>query len=491
MTKEWAFESLAGLQQALEQGDVTSRGLVEYFQGRFEKVNPALNAVVATAFEEALRQADQADSERAEGKVRGPMHGIPMTIKDTFEVVGMPCTAGSRSLANHMPKQNAFTVQRLIDAGAIIFGKTNIPLFAGDIQSFNKVYGVTNNPWDTSRTPGGSSGGAAAALAAGLTPIELGSDLAGSIRTPAHFCGIYGHKPTHGIVSGRGHIPGPPGMLLEPDLATPGPMARSAADLDTMLDVLAAPGPLMGDCWSLKLPEASQKSLADFRVLIWTKDPLGPIDNELQKAYDAMAEKLRAAGAQVTEGAPDGMSLETFVPTYMNLLGSVLSGTLKPAQRRVTAVIAKLAGKFGKQMKLGAHIDKMLTGMTQVHADWLKNHETRLRIARKSEKIFEQYDVVLTPVVMVPAFKHQPKPAVHKRRLPVNGDERAYTELFTWIAPATLMGLPATSAPVGQTSDGLPVNVQIIGGKYQDKTTMKFAELMEESVRGFVAPEGY
>ncbi|MEK9711111.1 MAG: amidase [Thalassolituus sp.] len=491
MTKEWAFESLAGLQQALEQGDVTSRGLVEYFQGRFEKVNPALNAVVATAFDDALRQADTADQERASGNVRGPLHGIPMTIKDTFEVVGMPCTAGSRSLANHMPKQNAFTVQRLIDAGAIIFGKTNIPLFAGDIQSFNKVYGVTNNPWDTSRTPGGSSGGAAAALAAGLTPIELGSDLAGSIRTPAHFCGIYGHKPTHGIVSGRGHIPGPPGMLLEPDLATPGPMARSAADLDTMLDVLAAPGPLMGDCWSLTLPEASQKALADFRVLIWTKDPLGPIDNELQKAYDAMAEKLRAAGAQVTEGAPDGMSLETFVPTYMNLLGSVLSGTLKPAQRRVTAVIAKLAGKFGKQMKLGAHIDKMLTGMTQVHADWLKNHETRLRIARKSEKIFEQYDVVLTPVVMVPAFKHQPKPAVHKRRLPVNGDERAYTELFTWIAPATLMGLPATSAPVGQTSDGLPVNVQIIGGKYQDKTTIKFAELMEESVRGFVAPEGY
>ena len=491
MTKEWAFESLAGLQQALGQGDVTSRGLVEYFRNRLEKVNPQLNAVVATAFDDALRQADTADQERAAGNVRGPLHGIPMTIKDTFEVVGMPCTAGSRSLANHMPKQNAFTVQRLIDAGAIIFGKTNIPLFAGDIQSFNKVYGVTNNPWDTSRTPGGSSGGAAAALAAGLTPIELGSDLAGSIRTPAHFCGIYGHKPTHGIVSGRGHIPGPPGMLLEPDLATPGPMARSAADLDTMLEVLAAPGPLMGDCWSLTLPEASQKSLADFRVLIWTKDPLGPIDNELQKAYDAMAEKLRAAGAQVTEGAPDGMSLETFVPTYMNLLGSVLSGTLKPAQRRVTAVIAKLAGKFGKQMKLGAHIDKMLTGMTQVHADWLKNHETRLRIARKSEKIFEQYDVVLTPVVMVPAFKHQPKPAVHKRRLPVNGDERAYTELFTWIAPATLMGLPATSAPVGQTSDGLPVNVQIIGGKYQDKTTIKFAELMEESVRGFVAPEGY
>ena len=491
MSTEWAFYSAAALQAAQTAGEVTSRQLVEYFRDRMQSHNEKLNAIVASNFDDALAAADRADAERAEGRVRGPLHGIPLTIKDTFEVVGMPCTAGSPSLAKHMPKQNAFTVQRLIDAGAIVFGKTNIPLFAGDIQSYNKVYGVTNNPWDMDRTPGGSSGGAAAALAAGMTPLELGSDLAGSIRTPAHFCGIYGHKPTHGIVSGRGHIPGPPGMLLEPDLATPGPMARSAEDLDTMLDVLAAPGPLMGDCWSLTLPEASQKSLADFRVLIWTRDPLGPIDNELQKAYDAMAEKLRAAGAQVTEGAPDGMSLETFVPTYMNLLGSVLSGTLKPAQRRVTAVIAKLAGKFGKQMKLGAHIDKMLTGMTQVHADWLKNHETRLRIARKSEKIFEQYDVVLTPVVMVPAFQHQPKPAVHKRRLPVNGDERAYTELFTWIAPATLMGLPATSAPVGETSSGLPVNIQIIGAKYQDKTTIRFADLLEKTIRGFKQPAGY
>lgn len=492
MAIEWAYKSITELQAALSAGEVSSRQLVEYFRARMEQFNPALNAIVATNFDDALKAADSADAARARGESLGPLHGIPMTIKDTFEVVGMPCTAGSPSLANHMPKQNAFTVQRLLDAGAIIFGKTNIPLFAGDIQSYNRVYGVTNNPWDISLTPGGSSGGAAAALAAGLTPVELGSDLAGSIRTPSHFCGVYGHKPTHGTVSCRGHIPGPSGMLLEPDLAIPGPMCHSARDLDIMLDVLAAPGPLMGDAWTLTLPACDKKALSEFRVLLWTKDPLSPIDDELQAAYDQMQKHLEAQGVNVTVGAPEGMSLETFVPTYFNLLGAVLSGTLKPAQRAVTAVIARLAEKFGKQMKTGAHIHHLLKGMTQAYADWLRHHETRLRIGKKMEKVFAQYDVVLTPVVMVPAFKHQPKPsAVHKRRLPVNGEARHYTELFMWIAPATLMALPATSAPVGETSTGLPVNVQIIGAKYQDKTTIRFAELLEKSLRGFKKPTGY
>lgn len=491
MSKEWAFCGIAELQAALAAGEVTSRGLVEYFRDRIEKLNPALNAVVATNFDDALSRADAADEARARGESWGPLHGIPMTIKDTFEVVGMPCTAGSRSLAKHMPAENAFTVQRLVDAGAIPFGKTNVPLFAGDLQSFNKVYGTTNNPHDTSRTPGGSSGGAAAALAAGLTPIELGSDLAGSIRTPSHFCGTYGHKPTHGIIASRGHIPGPPGMLLEPDLSTPGPMTRHADDLDVMLDILAAPGPLMGDSWSLTLPEAPEKDLSGYKVLLWTQDSLSPIDDELQAAYTALAAHLKSQGVDVTTGAPEGMSLETFVPTYMNLLGSVLSGTLKPAQRRVTAVIGKLAGKFGAKLKLSAHIDKLLKGMTQVHADWLQQHETRLRIAQKADKLFDQYDVILTPVVHVPAFKHQPKPAMHKRKLHVNGMPGPYTDIFMWIAPATLMGLPATSAPVGSTKNGLPVNVQILGRKYHDKTTIKFASLLEESFRGFVKPEGY
>ncbi|GAA6145798.1 amidase [Thalassolituus maritimus] len=491
MSQEWAYSTVGELSEALASGQVTSRGLVEYFKNRIDTLNPALNAVVATDYDSALSRADEADAARARGESWGPLHGIPMTIKDTFEVIGMHCTAGSRSLAKHMPKSNAFTVDLLVEAGAIPFGKTNVPLFAGDLQSYNKVYGTTNNPRNTECTPGGSSGGAAAALAAGFTPIELGSDLAGSIRTPSHFCGTYGHKPTHGIIASRGHIPGPSGMLMEPDLATPGPMARCAQDLDTLLDVLAVPGPHMGENWSLSLPAAPDKALSDYKVLIWTEDPMSPIDDELKCAYSDMATHLKEQGVDVTIGAPTGFSLESFVPTYMNLLGSVLSGTVKPSQRPIMAALSRLTKTFGKKLKLSAHIDKLLKGMTQAHADWQMNHEKRLQIAKKADKLFDQYDVILTPVVHVPAFKHQSKPPMHKRKLPVNGVPGPYTDIFMWIAPATLMGLPATSAPVGETKDGLPVNVQVLGRKYHDKTTIRFAALLEKSYRGFTKPEGY
>ena len=491
MSKEWAFCGIAELQAALAAGEITSRGLVEYFRDRIEKLNPALNAVVATNYDDALKRADEADAAQAEGDVWGPLHGIPMTIKDTFEVIGMPCTAGSRSLAQHMPKSNAFTVQRLIDAGAVVIGKTNVPLYAGDLQTFNKVYGTSNNPHDVSLTPGGSSGGAASALAAGLTPIELGSDLAGSIRTPSNFCGTYGHKPTHGLLSCRGHIPGPPGMLMEPDLATPGPMARTASDLNLMMDILTVPGPSMGEHWDINLPDAPDKDLQDYKVLLWTEDPLAPIDSEVKAVYDQVLEHLKQKGVNVTVGAPEGMSLETFLPTYLNLLGSVLSGNLKPALRPITSLMGKFANKLVKPLKLSPYIGNVLQGMSQAHAEFLKQHETRLRIARKADRIFDQYDVVLTPVVPVTAFKHQQKPALHMRKLEINGEERPYTEIFNWIAPATLMGLPATSAPVGSTKNGLPVNVQILGRKYHDKTTIKFASLLEKSLRGFIKPEGY
>lgn len=491
MSQEWAYSTINELNQALESGQITSRGLVEYFKNRVEAFNPALNAVVATDYDSALLRADEADAARERGESWGPLHGIPMTIKDTFEVVGMPCTAGSRSLAKHMPKSNAFTVDLLIQAGAIPFGKTNVPLFAGDLQSYNKVYGTTNNPHNTQYTPGGSSGGAAAALTAGLTPIELGSDLAGSIRTPSHFCGTYGHKPTHGIIASRGHIPGPSGMLLEPDLSTPGPMARCAEDLDTLLDVLAVPGPNMGDSWSLSLPAASDKALSDYKVLVWIEDPISPIDNELKSAYSDMVTHLQEQGVDVTVGAPVGFSLESFVPTYLNLLGSVLSGTVKPWQRPIVSVLSRLTKVFGGGLKFSAYIDRVLKGMSQAHADWQVNHEQRLQIAKKADTLFDQYDVILTPVVQVPAFKHQNKSPMFKRKLPVNGVPRPYTDIFMWIAPATLMGLPATSAPVGETKDGLPVNVQVLGRKYHDKTTIRFAALLEKSFRGFIKPEGY
>ncbi|HET8707899.1 MAG TPA: amidase family protein, partial [Pseudomonadales bacterium] len=243
MDSNWLYASAKSLLQAMQDGALSSRQLLELYIKRIEQKNAEINAVVATDLEAARKRADAADAARANGELWGPLHGLPMTIKDTYEVPGMPCTAGAPMYRNHQPSRAAVAVQKLIDAGAIIFGKTNVPLFASDLQSYNKIYGTTNNPWNKALTPGGSSGGAAAALAAGFTAAELGSDIGGSIRTPAHFCGVYGHKVTHGIISMRGHVPGPPGTLGEPDLAVAGPMARAAGDLALLLDVVAGASP--------------------------------------------------------------------------------------------------------------------------------------------------------------------------------------------------------------------------------------------------------
>lgn len=491
MSALWSYSTLAGLRAALDQGEVTSRGLVEYFRDRITALNPALNAVVATDFESALKQADAADEARSRGELSGPLHGIPMTIKDTFEVVGMPCTAGEPYYEKHMPSANAAAVEQLIRAGAIVMGKTNVPLLASDIQSYNKIYGTTNNPWDTTRTPGGSSGGAAAALAAGLTPVELGSDLAGSIRTPASFCGLYGHKPTYGITTMRGHIPGPPGMLREPDMAVTGPLARSADDLATLMQILAGPLPDMGPGWSLRLPAPEKQTLADYKVLLWTKDPDCPVDDSLLKVYRNLAESLKAQGAQVTEGAPDDLSLSSFYPVYMQLLGSVLSPGMPRIQRRIASLMGKLAVLLRPFVNTGKDSEKVLLGVGQEHAQWIRLDEARQRLNTRFQAVFDSYDLVLMPVTMSTAFEHQQKPAVPARKIRINGEPRPYTDMFMWVAPATLTGLPATSAPVGKTDAGLPVNIQIVGAANEDLKTIHFAGLLEETFGGFTPPPGY
>jgi amidase len=239
--REVAFRSAVELAAAIRRKEVSSRELVEHYLARIERFNPPINAVVTLDADRVRARADAADAALARGDLAGPLHGVPMTIKDSIETAGMRTTAGAEIYAKHVPKHDAPAVARLIAAGAVIMGKTNTPRFAMDVQSYNSLFGTTNNPWDLTRTPGGSSGGAAAALAAGLTALELGSDIGGSIRTPAHFCGVYGHKPTHGIVPTRGHIPGPPGTLSEPDIAVLGPLARHAEDLALAMDVVAGP----------------------------------------------------------------------------------------------------------------------------------------------------------------------------------------------------------------------------------------------------------
>lgn len=491
MNTEWLYLSAKQLTRALVQGEISSRALLEAYIERVQQKNAALNAVVAMDLDAARKRADAADQAVANGENWGPLHGLPMTIKDTYEVPGMPCTMGSPQYRNHMPKMAATAAQHLLDAGAIIYAKTNVPLFASDLQSYNKVYGTTHNPWNVAFTPGGSSGGAAAALASGFTAIELGSDVGGSIRIPAHFCGVYGHKVTHGTISMQGHMPGPPGTLGEPDLAVAGPMARTAEDLALLMDVVAGPSPLMQPGWELKLPEAKQESLTDFRVLMWMDDPLCSIDNSMASLYETLKTRLKANGVNVTVGSPLNMVLDDFYPIYLNLLGSLMGSGQPKLVRQVMGVAAPLVQKIGKYLAAPPRFEHIMEGVAQSHADWMVRSQKRLRIREKFLSVFEQFDVILMPAAATTALKHQHQPEMPMRKITINGQKRSYTEMFMWISPATLMGLPATSAPIGVTPAGFPVNLQIMGAPFMDKTTIKFAELLASVMGGFAPPPGY
>lgn len=476
--------SASQLAGALAEGRIGSRELLEHYLARIGQRNAPVNAVIALDAEQARRRADEADAATRRGERWGPLHGLPMTLKDTWEVPGMPCTAGAPQFRDHRPQRPAAVVQRLQQAGAIIFGKTNVPYKALDIQTDNPVHGLTRNPWALGLTTGGSSGGAAAALACGFTPVEVGSDIGGSIRIPAHFCGVYGHKSTHGIVSMRGHVPGDPGHIGEPDLAVAGPMARSADDLALLLDVIAAPPSAMQPGWRLDLPAPRHERLADFRVLMWTDDPDCPIDSRMVTVYRELAAQLTRAGAKVSHGAPGGMALMDLYPSYTLQMGAVMKAWLTRTERMAKGMVAP-AGAWTPALLRGLatvvdspkSVDKFIKGMTMSHGQWLALIEDSLVLRERFNAAFSDYDVILAPPTMTTAFPHDAS-LFATRRLKIDGRMRHYSDLFMWIAPATLLGLPATSAPVARTPEGLPVNVQIIGAPCEDRTTIRFAQLL-------------
>jgi amidase len=474
------------LLQRLRERTLAAGELLEQHIARLERVNPALNAVVATQFDAARERAKQADAALQRGESWGPLHGLPMTIKDSFEVAGMPTTCGAPALKDYRPQQNATAVQRLIDAGAIVFGKTNVPLYAGDVQCFNKVYGTTNNPWNVQRTPGGSSGGAAAALAAGLTPLELGSDIGGSIRTPAHFCGVYGHKPSFGIVPTRGHIPGPPGTVSEADLSVVGPLARSAEDLALALPIVAGPSGPAATAWRLQLPSPRHAQLQAYRVAAWLDDAACPVDAAVRAVLEDAVERLREQGCAVTTGAPAGVSLAEIYELYFGLLCAVFAGGLTDKLYRRAALSGALASWVGRDRS--NTMPGFLRGATLSHRSWLRLHEKRERLRLKLEALFQHCDVLLTPVSRTVAPPHTQVGALYARSIAVNGKPEPYATQFNWIAPATVAGLPATSAPVGLTPERLPVGIQIVGAHLQDLVTIDFARQLTALTGGYRAP---
>ncbi len=480
------YQSAFAIGEDIRAGRISATEVLEYFLARVETYNPSLNAVVALDREGARRRAEQADVEIARGDSRGPLHGVPMTIKDAFCTAGLVTVGGIPDCQDFMPSRNAIAVQRLIDAGVNVFGKTNVPFMSADLQSYNEVYGVTNNPWHRGRTSGGSSGGAAAALAAGLTPLELGSDIGGSIRTPAHFNGVFGHKSSFGIVSGRGHLPPGEGTLSESDLSVVGPLATCPDDLEAALDLLLGPAPEEARGWRLDLPGPRTEDVNQLRVAVWLDDPTCPVDDEVQSAIRAAAQSLQDAGAQVDFQGRPKVDFAANVENYGLLLSAAIGAGMPEAvfEASQVAVAAADASDMDQRML-------QMRGIALSHRDWLRQNERRLRTRASWDEFFQDYDVLLCPATHVAAFPHDHTPDMHARTLSVNGESRPYMDLLAWAGLTLNSYLPASVAPAGLTLDGLPVGVQIVGAYLDDRTTLAVARMLQEHHRAFIPPPGF
>ena len=474
-----AHAGAARLVAALTTGEVSSRELLELYLARIEAADPALNAVVTLDAERARRLAAEADEALARGQTAGTLHRLPITIKDTIETEGIRTTAGAPWLAGHVPSQDADAVSRLKAAGAVVFGKTNCPLLGGDAQSENVVFGTTGNPWALDRSPGGSSGGSAAALAAGQTALELGSDIGGSVRNPAHYCGVYGHKPSFGIIPTRGHIPPPPGALSLVDLAVVGPLGRAAEDLALALNVLAGPDEAEGNAWRLELPPPRASGLGDYRVAVWLEDPACPIESAVGDVLGNAVDALAAAGATVDGGLRPDFTLAEAHRTYQRLLyGATTAGLANRVYGTLLAKAQELEpDEDGRQARY-------LRDGTARHRDWLAADEERARFRVLWREFFEHCDILLCPTVPTTAIRHDHSNINH-RTITVDGQTRDYWDQIIWPGMASMAGLPATVAPVGLASDGLPVGIQIVGPYLEDRSTVDFARRLGEVVGGY------
>lgn len=430
--------------EAVRAGEISALEAADAAIARIEAVDGAINAVVVRDFERARAAAKALDASRTPGDTRRFL-GVPMTVKESNDVAGLPSTWGFEQFKDLKAAKDAVVVERLKAEGAIILGKTNVPVALGDWQSVNPIYGRTVNPFDHARSPGGSSGGAAAALATGMVPLEIGSDIGGSIRFPAHMCGVFGHKPTYGIVPQRGHLfPGTDGC--DAPLAVVGPMARNVADMAACLEVIA--GPEAGGGYRLDLPRARAGILKDYRVRVITEMPGVPVDGDTRAGLARLVDALRAEGVTVSEGAAGMPDLAEMVPSYVRMLMTVISrGDPNAAP-------------------ISAH-------------EWMNLQDYQLAVTRQWAAFFGGVDILLSPAFSTPAFPHKDEPDWGKRTLEVDGAVLPYGSQLAWAAIATFVGLPSTCVPVAKGAGGLPIGFQLIGAPYADRTTLQFASLLE------------
>jgi len=448
---------------AIASGDISSRELLALFLDRVERLGAPVNAVVTIDAARATDEARAADDAQARSASLGPLHGVPMTIKDAIEVGGMRSTGGAVELSDHVPAADAPVVARLRAAGAVVFGKTNVPRWSGDLQTYNPIFGTTNNPWALDRTTAGSSGGAAAAVACGFTAFEVGTDIGGSVRMPSHCCGVFGLKPSFGVIPQRGYLDHVGGGSTDADINVFGPIARSAEDLELALSLLAGPEPERAVAWRLELPPPRADELSGYRVGVWFDEPSAPVDRDVRDRLRATVDAMERAGAKVEEAHPP-VSFDEQVGLFMRLIGAAISPSIP---------------------------DEHADAVSGTHRAWLRNDEDRARLRRAWAEWFTTYDLLLCPVLPVPPFPHDHSEPMNERTLTLNGEQVPYLAAVQWPGLIGVVGLPSAVPPVGRTPGGLPVGMQIVAPYLRDRDAVRAAALVGQLTGGYQVPPGF
>ena len=441
---------------AIQKGDLGAVELLDAHLARIERLGPQVNAVCTLSIEAAREKALAADQAAAAGEMWGPLHGVSVTIKDAIATEGIRSTGGSSELLEHVPQHDAHVVAAIKNAGAIVFGKTNVPLWSGDFQTFNEMFGTTNNPWDLTRVPGGSSGGAAAAVACGMSSFEIGTDIGGSVRVPSAFCGVFGHKPSFGVIPTLGYLDEPNGGVSESDVNVFGPIARSAQDLAMLFGLLAGPAPDRAVGWRLDLPRPDVTNLRSMRVAAWFDEPSVPMDTEMTAILNGVADRLVEAGVSVDRTIRPRFDFTETWHTGGWLIGAACN--ISDGERDVS------------------------------HNQWLLADRERARRRLRWAEFFENVDVLLCPITLTPAFPHQQEGTWATREIVINGVVLPYLALEAWPALIGSAYLPSTSAPVGRTARGLPIGVQVVSPYLHDYRSIAVAGLITDLVDGYAVP---
>jgi amidase len=475
MSTELHWQDATEIARRIREGEISAVDALEHFLARVDRLNPQFNCIVVLDAGRARARAAEADAALARGESWGPLHGVPMTVKDTFEIEGLLTAVGAEFLKDYVSPRTATTVKRLLDAGAIIFGKTNVPPMAADLQTRNEVYGITRNPWNPERIAGGSSGGSAAALAAGLTPLELGSDIGGSSRNPAHYNNVFGMRPSWGTISGIGHIPGLPGALMNDEFGTPGPMARSARDLRLAFDIVRGSDPAFGHELRPELPEQAIEDVSKLRVAVWIDDDIVPVDASVRKVLDEALAKLRAGGVtDLTEAKPD-FDLREGYDLYIRMGGAITGQDTPPEER--DALIKQIAEAADDETRRDLNRSR---GVVMSFAEWCSDSKLRGKIRAKWTEFFKQYDVLLSPIMSVAALPHDINFFV--RPIEINGETHIGGDQLYWSAHQVVANLPSVVFPAGFTEEKLPVGFQLTAPYLEDYRAIRVAGLFADLV---------